>query len=111
MDELRDTNKLPLGKTCFFRIELAPYESAKLLKQKLLYAIHHCTAIDADYDRVSVPIEEDDHISNPNLNPAHEDESVISEGGRNRNGGVFGDDHDDYGDSQNEEGMEEEEEE
>ena len=34
--------------TCFFALDLPMYSSQELTKQKLLYAITHCTAIDAD---------------------------------------------------------------
>jgi hypothetical protein len=32
----------------FFSLELPAYSSAEVLYQRLLYAITHCTAIDAD---------------------------------------------------------------
>jgi E3 ubiquitin-protein ligase HERC1 len=31
-DELRDKKSLPLGKTCFFKLHLPPYESEKALR-------------------------------------------------------------------------------
>lgn len=39
---------LPLSHTCFFSIELPQYSSKKVMKEKLLYAITHCKAIDID---------------------------------------------------------------
>jgi len=51
-DEHKDKNSLPLGKTCFFKVVLGPYVSEKSLREKLMFSIHHCTAIDGDYDRV-----------------------------------------------------------
>lgn len=39
---------LPLSHTCFFSIELPPYSSKKVMKEKLSYAITHCKAIDID---------------------------------------------------------------
>lgn len=59
LDETADTTRLPIGRTCFFRLELPPYESTQLLRSKLLYSINHCKAIDADYDRAGSPNEEE----------------------------------------------------
>jgi hypothetical protein len=39
---------LPVAHTCFFSIDLPGYSSKAVLKAKLLYAITHCQAIDAD---------------------------------------------------------------
>jgi hypothetical protein len=39
---------LPVTHTCFFTIDLPPYNSKAVMKDKLLYAITHCTAIDLD---------------------------------------------------------------
>ena len=39
---------LPVAHTCFFTIDLPPYNSKAVMKDKLLYAITHCTAIDLD---------------------------------------------------------------
>ena len=39
---------LPVGHTCFFTIDLPRYSSLRVLREKLLYAITHCTVIDAD---------------------------------------------------------------
>lgn len=39
---------LPVSHTCFFTIDLPPYNSKEVMREKLLYAITHCTAIDLD---------------------------------------------------------------
>lgn len=39
---------LPLTHTCFFTIDLPRYSSKEIMRQRLLYAITHCTAIDLD---------------------------------------------------------------
>lgn len=41
-------NYLPVTHTCFFTIDLPPYNTKEVMKNKLLYAITHCTAIDLD---------------------------------------------------------------
>ena len=41
-------NYLPVTHTCFFTIDLPPYHTKEVMKDKLLYAITHCTAIDLD---------------------------------------------------------------
>ena len=41
-------NYMPISHTCFFSIELPAYTSKDAMRQKLLYAITHCTAIDLD---------------------------------------------------------------
>lgn len=38
----------PTSHTCFFAIDLPQYSSQEVLRQRLLYAITHCQAIDAD---------------------------------------------------------------
>jgi len=40
---------LPAAHTCFFSLDLPSYTSAKILKEKLLYAINECLVIDTDY--------------------------------------------------------------
>lgn len=40
---------LPVSHTCFFQLELPRYSSARVLREKLLYAITECTAIDTDH--------------------------------------------------------------
>ncbi|CAG9317539.1 unnamed protein product [Blepharisma stoltei] len=41
-------NYLPVTHTCFFTIDLPPYTTRDAMKNKLLYAITHCSAIDLD---------------------------------------------------------------
>ncbi|EFC47682.1 ubiquitin protein ligase [Naegleria gruberi] len=40
---------LPLSHTCFFSIELPSYSTKEIMKEKLLYAIINCKAIDIDF--------------------------------------------------------------
>lgn len=54
-----NTSMLPVGRTCFFRLQLPPYENVKKLKTKLMYSIVHCRSIDADYDRAGAIVEEE----------------------------------------------------
>jgi hypothetical protein len=50
MGSRRNTDgTLPVSHTCFFSIELPRYSSAKVMREKLLYAINNCVAIDADH--------------------------------------------------------------
>ena len=67
-----------------------------MLKQKLLYSITFCTAIDADYDRDGALVEED---ANPaDELDAHPDQSAESENGGPRDeAGLFANGADDYG--------------
>ena len=44
---------LPLAHTCFFSIDLPAYSSLDAMKERLLYAITHCQAIDADNTTVA----------------------------------------------------------
>jgi len=37
-----DTNQLPTAHTCFNQLDLPPYESIDILKQKLLFAVKEC---------------------------------------------------------------------
>eukprot|EP00656_Telonema_subtile_P032548 TRINITY_DN35775_c0_g1_i1.p1 TRINITY_DN35775_c0_g1~~TRINITY_DN35775_c0_g1_i1.p1 ORF type:complete len:106 (+),score=15.41 TRINITY_DN35775_c0_g1_i1:120-437(+) len=39
---------LPVSHTCFFSLELPRYSSAVVCRERLLYAITNCQAIDAD---------------------------------------------------------------
>ena len=50
LDESADVGKLPVGRTCFFRLEIPAYKSEDSFRDKLLYAIRFCTAIDADIE-------------------------------------------------------------
>lgn len=45
-------NLLPVGRTCFFRLEVPHYKTEDLFREKLLYAIRNCTVIDADIEHV-----------------------------------------------------------
>jgi len=45
-----DEKALPIAHTCFFSIDLPPYSTAETLRNKLLYAIYNCTAIDVDFN-------------------------------------------------------------
>jgi len=42
-------NYLPKAHTCFFSLNLPKYSSAEVMRKKLLYAIHHCVEMDADF--------------------------------------------------------------
>ena len=50
LDENSEVNKLPVGRTCFFRLEIPPYKNEDQFRDKLIYAITYCTAIDADIE-------------------------------------------------------------
>jgi len=39
---------LPVAHTCFFQLDLPPYSSKEIMREKFLYAITHCQAIDLD---------------------------------------------------------------
>ena len=41
-------NYLPVAHTCFFQIDIPAYSSKEIMREKLLYAITHCQAIDLD---------------------------------------------------------------
>jgi len=43
---------LPVSHTCFFSLELPRYSSLEIMKQRFIYAIYNCHAIDTDQDRV-----------------------------------------------------------
>lgn len=100
LDEHAESNRLPIGRTCFFRLELPPYESTAQMKLKLLYAINHCKQIDADYDRTGVVVEDDptDNVADPG-NGAGESDSDENPRRRRHDAGPFaqGDDEDSYG--------------
>ena len=49
-----DDYHLPISHTCFFQLELPKYSSKAVMRTKLVYAIHNCRAIDADYDAQNV---------------------------------------------------------
>ena len=58
--EKADVNLLPVGRTCFFRLEVPLYKSEDLFREKLLYAIRNCTVIDADIEHVVANDDEED---------------------------------------------------
>lgn len=39
---------LPVAHTCFFQLDLPSYSSKEIMREKFLYAITHCQAIDLD---------------------------------------------------------------
>jgi len=43
-------DSLPIAHTCFFSIDLPPYSSFELCRDKLRFAIHNCQAIDIDFN-------------------------------------------------------------
>lgn len=45
-----EDNYLPASHTCYFTLDLPKYSSQDILKEKLLFAIQHCKAIDTDYE-------------------------------------------------------------
>lgn len=49
---------LPLSHTCFFTIDLPPYSSKEVLRNKLMYALTHCQSIDNDHDGGNWDVEE-----------------------------------------------------
>jgi len=51
---------LPLSHTCFFELELPPYTSFDIMKQKLVYAITECEAIDTDFNPNNADMWEED---------------------------------------------------
>ena len=44
---------LPTGHTCFFTLDLPQYTTKEICREKLLYAVTHCIAIDADETTVA----------------------------------------------------------
>eukprot|EP01083_Nonionella_stella_P252110 869052_1 len=40
---------LPIGHTCFFTLDLPEYSTYEVLRERMLYAIENCTAIDMDF--------------------------------------------------------------
>ena len=53
-------NYLPQAHTCFFSIELPAYSCVDALRNKLLYAIYNCRAIDTDGDPDNMDDDDDD---------------------------------------------------
>jgi hypothetical protein len=54
LDRSNPDSVLPLSHTCFFSIEIPAYTSKQILKEKLLYSILHCRAIDTDYTSTAI---------------------------------------------------------
>nr|CAG4713265.1 unnamed protein product [Naegleria fowleri] len=63
LDRPNPDNVLPLSHTCFFSIEIPPYSTKEIMKDKLLYAIVNCKAIDIDF--TTTAIEAQNAISGP----------------------------------------------
>lgn len=74
LNEHWNTSMLPVGRTCFFRLQLPPYETVRKLKAKLMYSITHCRSIDADYDRAGAMNEEEQPSAQEAQVAAHESE-------------------------------------
>lgn len=92
LNESWNTNMLPVGRTCFFRLQIPPYETVKKMKNKLMYSINHCRTIDADHDRAGVNEEEQ---NSPREAEAAANESEDSDAGRPRRFRIPGmEDHD-----------------
>eukprot|EP01027_Heterolobosea_sp_BB2_P014204 GEZU01020428.1.p1 GENE.GEZU01020428.1~~GEZU01020428.1.p1 ORF type:complete len:107 (-),score=30.13 GEZU01020428.1:96-416(-) len=49
LDRPKPDEFLPLSHTCFFSLELPAYSSRKVMRDRLLYAITNCQAIDTDF--------------------------------------------------------------
>jgi hypothetical protein len=49
---------MPVGKTCFFELDIPNYTDEAQFRKKLLFAIQNCVQIDADHDN-AVSDEED----------------------------------------------------
>ena len=45
---------LPVSHTCFFSVELPRYSTREILRDRLLYAVHNCSAIDGDDTSVGI---------------------------------------------------------
>jgi len=51
---------MPIGHTCFFSVDIPAYTNLNIMHKRLLYAITHCEAIDADYGPRSIQAVQDD---------------------------------------------------
>eukprot|EP01083_Nonionella_stella_P059475 155578_1 len=51
---------LPVSHTCFFSLELPKYTKKEVMRDKLLYAIHNCHAIDTDFAAQNVDWDADE---------------------------------------------------
>eukprot|EP00466_Bigelowiella_natans_P014826 jgi/Bigna1/51607/estExt_Genewise1Plus.C_20019 len=47
---------MPIGHTCFFSIDMPKYTNLAMMHKRLLYAITHCEAIDADYGPENIQV-------------------------------------------------------
>lgn len=52
LDESKKKTDLPFGRTCYFRIELPPYQTDEMMKMRLLYALENTGSIDGDHNNV-----------------------------------------------------------
>jgi len=66
---------LPISHTCFFSLDLPKYSTLDIMHQKILYAITHCVAIDAD-DTSNA--QEAARRSGPSVESESEDEDLMS---------------------------------
>lgn len=53
-------NFMPESHTCFFTLDLPRYSTIQVLREKLTYAIHHCRAIDTDFEVADEEEDDDD---------------------------------------------------
>ena len=60
----KDKNSLPTAQTCFFQLRMPNYESKEILRERLLYAILHCRAIDMDNYMLNRGADEDIGMEN-----------------------------------------------
>ena len=44
----RGLNRYPVAHTCFFSLDLPPYSSDRVMRDRLLFAVTNCKSIDAD---------------------------------------------------------------
>eukprot|EP00466_Bigelowiella_natans_P001843 jgi/Bigna1/49812/estExt_Genewise1.C_570015 len=51
---------MPIGHTCFFSVDMPAYTNLDIMHKRLLYAITHCEAIDADYGPRSIQAVQDE---------------------------------------------------
>jgi len=51
---------LPVAHTCFFSLDLPAYSTLEVMRQRLLYAITHCEAIDTDFTSATAGNLDDD---------------------------------------------------
>ena len=43
-----NSRRLPKADTCFFTLHLPAYSTSEVLRERIMYAIRHCTDMDAD---------------------------------------------------------------